>query len=469
MPSTLLDKVWDSHVVANLGSGFQLLHVDRHLVHDLSGPSALMALKQKNLPVHSKALTFATTDHCVSTLTGRTQESTPIGMQLIPTLRNETVRHGVQMFDMDSPDQGIVHVIGPELGLTLPGLTILCGDSHTCTHGALGAMAWGIGTSEIVHVLATGCIIDSKPRRLRVNFDGQLGFGVSAKDMALFLLARYGSDLGVGYAVEYAGSTVRGLDIEGRMTLCNMSIELGSRIGQVAPDDKAFEFLADRRYAPKGALWDAALAEWTRLPSDPDAHFDHEVDIDSRAIAPQITWGTNPAHGINVDGVVPDPVLAPDAATGREWEQALTYMGLTPGQRIEGTPVDHVFIGSCTNSRLPDLQAAASVVRGRKVASGVAAWVVPGSQQVKRDAEALGLDRLFRNAGFEWREPGCSMCLATNGEYVDPGKRCLSTSNRNFVGRQGPNARTHLTSPTMAAAAAIAGCITDVRRLLPHE
>lgn len=461
MGKTLLDKVWDAHVVAELGGGYQLLHVDRHLLHDLGGAPALRALARRGLTVRNPELCFATPDHCVATSPGRSDGTAESGSRLIPALRSSCAESGIRLFDLGSAEQGIVHVIGPELGLTLPGLSLVCGDSHTCTHGALGALAWGIGTSEVVHVLATQTVVERKPAALRVRFDGRLPEQVHAKDLILHLIATEGVEVGVGHAVEYAGETVRSMSVEARMTLCNLSIELGAKIGMVAPDDVTFEYLAGRRYAPTGRDWERALDHWRSLPGDDDAVFERTIRVRSDEVAPQVTWGTSPMHGGPVDRPVPDPSQSADPAGVRS---ALEYMGLTPGRPLVGLPVDYVFIGSCTNSRLSDLAAAADVVRGHKVANGVEAWVVPGSEAVKRQAEAQGLDRVFSAAGFEWREPGCSRCVASNGEYVAPGKRCLSTSNRNFVGRQGPRARTHLVSPVTAAASAIAGAIVDVRR-----
>ena len=372
---------------------------------------------------------------------------------------------GIEMFDIDEPGQGIVHVIGPELGLSLPGCLIVCGDSHTCTHGGLGALAFGIGSSELTHVLATQAIIQRRPKTMRVKFEGPLLFGVTAKDMILALIGHIGAAGGTGYAVEYAGSAIRDLPIEGRLTICNLSIELGAKMGLIAPDEKTFDYLRGRTYAPQGEMWERAVKAWRQLPSDPDAVFDREVVIDTKTIIPQVTWGISPEHVIGVDGHVPDPLAIADPARRVAIETALDYMGLQPGAPIIGTPVDWVFIGSCTNSRLSDLRAAAEVARGRKVAPGVRAWVVPGSETVKREAVAEGLDKLFTEAGFEWREPGCSMCLAANGETVPAGQRSVSTSNRNFIGRQGPRARTHLASPATAAAAAISGAIADVRMM----
>ncbi|HKW52366.1 MAG TPA: 3-isopropylmalate dehydratase large subunit, partial [Stellaceae bacterium] len=389
-----------------------------------------------------------------------------VGRRLLEDLRRLAREHGVRLFDVGEPGQGIVHVIGPELGLTLPGALLVCGDSHTCTHGGMGALAFGIGTSEVTHVLATQCLVQRRPKRLRVTFEGNRAPDVTPKDMILYLIGKIGAAGGNGAAVEYAGDAVRALEIEGRLTLCNLSIELGAKIGMVAPDDKTYAFLADRPFAPKGAFWDEAVAHWRTLPGDDDADFDREEQIDVAEIAPQITWGTSPEMVIAVDQRVPDPASFADSGKRRAAEAALDYMGLVPGAPIAGTKVDWVFIGSCANSRISDLRAAAEVAKRGKVAAHVHAWVVPGSENVKRQAEAEGLDRIFTAAGFAWRDPGCSMCLAANGETVPRGQRSVSTSNRNFVGRQGPGARTHLASPAMAAAAALAGAISDVRRLV---
>jgi 3-isopropylmalate/(R)-2-methylmalate dehydratase large subunit len=461
---TLFAKIWDQHVIARISDDTDLLHVDRHLLHDLGGSRGLLDLKSRNLSVHNPELTFATPDHAISTARGRAG-TIKIGQELLAALRVETSATGIEMFDIDEPGQGIVHVIGPELGLSLPGCLIVCGDSHTCTHGGLGALAFGIGSSELTHVLATQAIIQRRPKTMRVMFEGRLPFGVTAKDLILALIGHVGAAGGTGYAVEYAGSAIRDMPVEGRLTICNLSVELGAKMGLIAPDDKTCDYLQGRRYAPQGEMWPQAVAAWRKLPSDADAVFDREVVIDVEAIAPQVTWGISPEHVIGIDGHVPDPQTIADPARRSAIETAIDYMGLVPGAPIIGTPVDVVFIGSCTNSRLSDLRAAAEVARGRKVAPGVRAWVVPGSETVKRDAVAEGLDKLFTDAGFEWREPGCSMCLAANGETVSPGQRSVSTSNRNFIGRQGPRARTHLASPAMAVAAAIAGSIADVRTM----
>jgi 3-isopropylmalate/(R)-2-methylmalate dehydratase large subunit len=461
---TLLAKIWDQHVIARLSDDTDLLHIDRHLLHDLGGSRGLLDLKKRGLPVHNPELIFATPDHAISTAQGRAG-TIKIGQELLASLRVETSAAGIALFDIDEPGQGIVHVIGPELGLSLPGSTIVCGDSHTCTHGGLGALAFGIGSSELTHVLATQALIQRRPKTMRVRFEGKISAGVTAKDLILALIGHIGAAGGTGYAVEYAGSAIRDLPIEGRLTICNLSIELGAKVGMVAPDEKTYDYIRGRRYAPQGEMWEQAVAAWRQLPSDPDAVFDREVMIDVATIMPQVTWGISPEHVIGVDGYVPDPEEIADPARRAAIETALDYMGLKGGAPIAGTPVDWVFIGSCTNSRLSDLRAAAEIARGRKVAPGVRAWVVPGSETVKRDAVAEGLDKLFTEAGFEWREPGCSMCLAANGEVVTPGQRSVSTSNRNFIGRQGPRARTHLASPASAAAAAISGAIADVRTM----
>jgi 3-isopropylmalate/(R)-2-methylmalate dehydratase large subunit len=466
MARSLFDKIWRPHVIAEIGDGYELVHVDRNLLHDLSGGKALAEIERRGLPVRTPKLNFAVPDHAVSSAPGRTAGSTEISARLAPLLKRRAEAAGIRHFDVNDPEQGIVHVIGPELGLTLPGLVITCGDSHTSTHGALGAIAFGVGSTEVAHVLATQAVVQKRPRTMRVTFEGRLAQGVAPKDMILHLIGTIGAAGGDGYAVEYAGPAIRALDIEGRLTVCNMSIECGAKMGMIAPDGVTYDYLAGRPFAPKEAMWEAALGHWRRLPSDEAAAFDREVAIDMNAVAPQVTWGTSPEHVAAVTGRVPDPGTAPDAAHREAWAKALDYMGLAPGTPLEEVPVDHVFIGSCTNARLSDLRAAAAVLEGRKVAGGVTAWVVPGSQSVKRAAEAEGLDARFRAAGFEWREPGCSQCVAANGEVVPPGKRAVSTTNRNFVGRQGPRARTHLASPAMAAAAAVTGRITDVRRLV---
>lgn len=468
MSLTLFDKVWNRHIVRELGDGWVLLHIDRHLLHDLSGPPALADVTGRGMQVKHPGLTFSTPDHAVSSLPSRTGRTFAGGADLCQQLKDRSQAAGIRFFELGQPGQGIVHVMGPELGIVLPGTTVICGDSHTCTNGGLGALAFGVGSSESTHALATQTLRQKKPGRMRIRVEGGLPVGVTAKDLALHLLARLGAAAGVGHAIEYAGSTVRAMDIEGRLTLCNLSVELGAKVGMVAPDDTTYQYVAGRLFAPSGPLFERAVADWRTLPTDAEACFDREVLIAAPGVVPTITWGTSPDQGVPIDGRVPDPSEAPDDLTRQAWRQALDYMGLKPGAAIAGTPVQWVFIGSCANARLSDLRDAARYARGRKVAAGVTAWVVPGSEDVKRDAEAEGLDRIFEEAGFEWRSPGCSMCVAANGDRVPPGARSVSTSNRNFVGRQGPGARTHLASPAMAVAAAVTGCISDVRQLEVH-
>ena len=464
MSRTLLDKVWDAHVVRELEDGRTLLYIDRHLVHEVTSPQAFEGLRLAGRKVRRPDLTFATVDHNVPTSSRHLPIADPLARQQVETLRSNASAFGVPLYDFDSGRQGIVHVIGPELGLTLPGTTIVCGDSHTSTHGAFGALAFGIGTSEVEHVLATQCLAQQKPRAMRITLTGTLSHGVTAKDVALALMRRLGVSGGSGYALELCGSLIDALSMDQRMTICNMSIEAGARSALIAPDDTTFAFLEGRPYAPKDAHWAAAVAHWQTLTSDSGAVFDAAIEVDVTALAPLVTWGTRPDMVEPVTGRVPDPAAAPSEGDARAMQRALTYMGLTPGTAIEGVPIDRVFIGSCTNARLEDLRAAASVARGHRVNQRVRALVVPGSQQIKADAEREGLDRVFAAAGFEWREPGCSMCLGMNDDILGDGERCASTSNRNFEGRQGRGGRTHLVSPAMAAAAAIQGHFTDVRR-----
>ena len=462
-PRTLFTKVWDEHVVDALAPGIDLLHIDRHLLHDLGGADAIAHVLRRGMPVRDPELTFATPDHVVETRPGRTGGIAPWADDLIVRLREQTALAGVRLFDVGQDGQGIVHVIGPELGLSLPGVTLVCGDSHTCTHGAVGALAFGIGSTEVQHVLATQTLAQRRPLTMQVEFSGTVPDGVGAKDMILALIGRIGTAGGTGYALEYTGEAVRALDMEGRMTICNLSIESGAKVGMIAPDEITFSWLAGRPHAPSGSRWDEAVAYWRTLATDAGARYDSRVTIDCSALAPHITWGTSPEQVIRIDQSIPDPADAPDAAHHKSWTDALTYMGLSAGHPIAGTRIDRVFIGSCTNARLPDLRRAARIARGRQVAGHVEAWVVPGSERVKREAEAEGLHEVFLAAGLQWREAGCSLCVGANGELIAPGQRCVSTSNRNFVGRQGPGARTHLASPEMAAAAAISGCIVDVR------
>lgn len=462
---TFFDKVWDEHVVTDLGDGFSLLQVDRNFIHDLSGTRALKRLAEEGRAVLHPDLTFACPDHTVSTAADADHSGERYEVCVDP-LRELAGRQGIRFFEIGERGFGIIHVIGPELGLTLPGTLIVCGDSHTSTHGALGALAWGIGASEVAHVLATGCVIQQKPKRMRVTFEGDLQRGVTAKDMILYLIGREGVAAGDGYAVEYAGPAISALSIEERMTLCNLSIEMGAKIGLIAPDEKTISYIAGRKYAPQMDIWQEAVRHWQTLPTDEGAHFDKELRVDVTQIEPQISWGTSPEQVIAINQTIPSPEDQSSADQQAAYANALEYVGLKSGDKIDGIKIDQVFIGSCTNSRLSDLRAAAEIVRGHKVAAHVTAWVVPGSVDVKLAAEEEGLDQLFTNAGFQWRNPGCSLCVGSNGETVEAGKRCVSTSNRNFVGRQGKNSRTHLASPQMAAAAAICGEITDVRRLM---
>ncbi len=464
-PRTMFEKIWDRHRVLEREDGQTLLYVDRHLLHDATAPAFGM-LRARGLAVRAPDRAVATPDHYLPTDTRSVDAiPDPALRGMVTDLARNAEAAGIALYGLDDPRQGIVHVVGPEQGLSQPGMVIVCADSHTSTHGALGALAFGIGQTEVAHVLATQCLWQRRPRTMRITLDGALGPGVTAKDVILHVIARIGAGGATGHVIEYAGSAVRGLSMEGRLTLCNMSIEAGARAGMVAPDETTFAWLAARPQAPQGAAWDRALARWRGLPSDAGARFDAEIALDAAAIAPTVTWGTSPQEAVAVDGAVPDPAAAPDTARRAEMARMLDYMGLLPGQQMEDIAVDRVFIGSCTNGRIEDLRAAAAIARGRRVAESVTAWVVPGSTPVKRAAEAEGLDRIFREAGFAWREAGCSMCVGTNGEIAAPGERVASTSNRNFRGRQGPGVRTHLMSPAMAAAAAVAGRITDVRRL----
>jgi 3-isopropylmalate/(R)-2-methylmalate dehydratase large subunit len=461
---TMFDKIWDAHVVARAGGDRELVYIDLHLVHEVTSPQAFAGLRARGLRVRRPDKTVATMDHSIPTVPRRLAVVDDAQRAQLGALVDNCREHGITLHDTGSEHQGIVHVIGPELGLTQPGMTIVCGDSHTSTHGAFGAFAFGVGTSEVEHVLATQCLLLRKPRTLEVRFDGALRPGSSAKDLVLAMIARLGVGGAAGHVIEYTGSAIRALDMEGRMTICNMSIEAGARAGMIAPDDVTVEWLTGRPHAPGGADWFTALARWRGVRSDPGARYDRTIAIDASAIEPMITFGTNPGMGMPITGVVPDPDAA-DPAQRAMLARALRYMDLPPGAPLLGHPVDVVFIGSCTNARLGDLRAAASVMRGRSVAPGVRVLVVPGSQQVKRQAEREGLDRVFRAAGAEWREPGCSMCIAMNGDAIAPGQYAVSTSNRNFEGRQGPGGRTFLASPLTAAAAAVTGRVADVRTL----
>jgi 3-isopropylmalate/(R)-2-methylmalate dehydratase large subunit len=466
IPQTLFDKVWRDHVVSQDAGAPAVLYVDMHLVHEVTSPQAFSGLRARGLKVRRPDRTFATMDHSTPTLPRHLAVVDPEAEAQLEALRRNCADFGVPLYGLDSAEQGIVHVIGPELGLTQPGRTVVCGDSHTSTHGAFGALAFGIGTSEVEHVLATQCLLQHRPRTMQVRVDGALPPGVGAKDVVLALIAQIGVGGATGHVIEYRGSTIETLDMDARMTICNMSIEAGARAGMIAPDDKTFAFLDGRPFAPKGEAWEAAVARWRALRSDPGAAFDATVTLDASRLAPMITYGTNPGMGIPVTACVPAPDSAKNSAERAAIAKALDYMKLEPGTPIAGQRVDVVFIGSCTNSRMSDLRAAASVLRGRKVAPGVRALVVPGSKAVKRQAEAEGLDGVFREAGAEWREAGCSMCIAMNGDQLRPGQYSVSTSNRNFEGRQGKGGRTLLASPLTAAAAAVAGQVVDPRTMI---
>lgn len=461
---TLFEKIWDAHIVAQDPGAPAVLYIDAHLVHEVTSPQAFATLRERGLPVRRPDKTFATMDHAIPTRQGVDISLWPEDAATqVRTLRQNCADFGVTLFDIEDDIQGIVHVIGPELGITQPGMTIVCGDSHTSTHGAFGALAFGIGTSEVGHVLATQCLMQSKPKTFAINVEGELGPGVTAKDIILAIIAQNGAGGGVGYVFEYRGSAIRNLSMANRMTICNMSIEGGARAGLIAPDETTFEFIRGREYAPKGDEWDRAVAYWQTLRTDDDAVFGRELTLNASKLEPMVTYGTNPGQGVSVTGRVPTQADLADPAERRSLQNALEYMGLQEGQPVAGQHVDIVFIGSCTNSRIEDLREAAAIAKGRRVSDHVQALVVPGSKAVKAQAEAEGLDRIFSEAGFEWRGAGCSMCLAMNDDKAGAGKYVASTSNRNFVGRQGPGSRSLLMSPIMAAAAAINGRVVDVR------
>ncbi len=474
-PQTLYEKIWASHVVERRDDGTCLIYIDRHLVHEVTSPQAFEGLRVAGRRVRRPDLTLAVPDHNLPTTARVDAAGVPLPIadpesaQQLDALRRNTTEFGIDYIDATAVQQGIVHVVGPELGFTLPGSTLVCGDSHTSAHGALGTLAFGIGTSEVEHVLATQTLLLSQSKTMEVRVDGTLGFGVSPKDVILAIVGRLGAAGGTGHVIEYTGDVIRAMSIEGRLTVANMSIEAGARAGLVAPDETTFAYIKGRPMAPSGEAWERALAWWRTLPSDAAATYDKTVVLQASDIAPGLTWGTSPEDVVPITGHVPDPMSFADPAKQAAARKSLDYMGLTPGTAMQDVAIQHVFIGSCTNSRIEDLRAAAAIANGRRVADGVRALVVPGSGLVKRQAEAEGLDRIFTGAGFEWREPGCSMCLAMNPDKVPPGERCASTSNRNFVGRQGPGARTHLVSPAMAAAAAVTGRLSDVRDLMGQE
>lgn len=464
-PRTLYDKLWDSHVVAELPGGASLLYIDRQILHEVSSPQAFVAMREAGRQLRRPETHLAVADHAVPTRTRRGEIADPLARSQVAELEANVSEFGIPYAPLDGAEQGIVHVIGPETGFTLPGTTIVCGDSHTTTHGAFGALAFGIGASEQGTVMAAQVLPQTRARTMKVELAGHLGHGVDAKDVALALIARIGAHGAVGYAVEYTGSAVRAMSMAQRMTLCNMTIEAGSRIGLVAPDETTFAFLKGRRLAPAGTMWDLAVNAWRALPADDGAVYDEVVTLDLDEIAPQVSWGTSPNQTLPISAAVPDPSTIADPIERRETEKALSYMGLAPGQTLTDIAIDHVFIGSCTNGRIEDLRSAAAIAQGRKVAQGVKAIVVPGSAATRAQAEAEGLDRVFLDAGFEWRFAGCSMCVAMNDDRLAAGQRCASTSNRNFEGRQGPGGRTHLVSPAMAAAAAVSGHLIDARKL----
>jgi len=465
-PLTLFDKLWAAHEIARRDDGEALLWVDRHFVHEGSF-NAFSQLKARGGRVAEPSLTFGVADHYVPTRGSRWRIEDPDIARMVRTVEENTAEHGISLFGLDDPRQGIVHVVGPEQGLTLPGLLVVCGDSHTSTHGALGAYAFGIGSSEVAHVLMTQTLWQRKPKLMRITVDGRLAPGIAAKDIALAVIARIGADGATGHAIEFAGSAIGALSIEGRLTLCNMSIEAGARSGMIAPDQATFEYVKGRPFSPTGTAWEQAVEAWSALMTDPGAEFDREVAFDAADVAPIVTWGTSPQDALPIDASVPDPAHQPDAARANLIRDALDYMGLKAGTKLTNVAIDRVFIGSCTNARIEDLRAAAAVLAGR--VSKVPGLVSPGSSAVKRQAEEEGLDRVFRAAGLEWGESGCSMCIGINGDLVSPGERCASTTNRNFRGRQGPGARTHLMSPAMVAAAAVTGTLADVRPLLAER
>jgi len=466
MPRTIIEKLWDSHAVHEHAGAPALLYIDLHLVHEVTSPQAFQDLRERGLKVRRPSLTIATVDHSIPTTDRSLPIADAIAARQIAQLEANCAEFGIMCLGMRSPLQGVVHVIGPELGLTQPGMTVVCGDSHTATHGAFGALAFGIGTSEVEHVLATQCLLQRRSQTFQVRVDGSLRPGVSAKDIILALIARIGVGGATGCVIEYCGAAIRALGMEERMTVCNMSIEGGARAGLIAPDDTTFEYLQSRPYAPQGEEWDAAVARWKRLPTDEGAAYDRTVTLDASALEPMITYGTNPGMGVPIGGAVPEPAEVADPMARESVAKALKYMGLEGGKPLLGRRIDVVFIGSCTNGRIADLRAAASVLKGRKVDPRVRALVVPGSQEVKRQAIAEGLPEIFRAAGCEWREPGCSMCIAMNGDQLAPGQYSVSTSNRNFEGRQGAGGRTFLASPLTAAACAVTGVVTDVRTML---
>jgi len=466
-PKTMFEKIWDAHIVREAPGESTILYIDRHLVHEMTSPQAFAGLRLAGRSIHRPDATVAVLDHNIPTVPGRRMLDVVDegSLECLTTMERNAQEFGLTLYGMADARQGIVHIIGPEQGLTLPGMTIVCGDSHTSTHGALGALAFGIGTSEVEHVLATQCLLQKRPKSMNIRVEGTLAPGVTAKDLALAIIGQLGTGVGTGHVIEFCGSTIRDLSMEGRMTLCNMAIEAGARAGMIAPDQTTFAYIKGRPYAPKGESFEQAVAAWRQLASDSDAHFDAVYEVNIEGLGPQVTWGINPGMVADISGVVPDPTELSDPEQRKAYERALAYMDLRPGQKITEIPLDTVFIGSCTNSRLEDLRMAARYVKGKHVSQHIRAMVVPGSTQVRRIAEEEGLADIFREAGFQWRESGCSMCIAMNGDQLSEGERCASTSNRNFEGRQGRGGRTHLVSPAMAAAAAVAGHFVDIREV----
>ncbi len=464
MSKTLFDKIWEKHVIKNIEGGPSVLYIDKHFIHEVTSPQAFKGLENRGLPVFRPKQVVATADHNVPTLNQHLPIKEELSRIQVQTLKDNCEKFGIELYGLEHPFQGIVHIIGPELGITQPGMTMVCGDSHTSTHGAFGAIAFGIGTSEVEMVLATQCMMQSKPKLMRINVDGQLNKGVVSKDIILYIISQISASGATGYFVEYAGSAIRALSMEARMTICNMSIEMGARGGMIAPDEITFNYMKGRPFAPQGEAWNEALEYWKTLRTDDDALFDKEINIQAEDIEPMITYGTNPGMGIGISGHVP---LLNEITELASFEKSLHYMGLQPGEVLKGRKVDYIFIGSCTNARIEDLRMVASFVKGKKKADDVEVWVVPGSKQVEKQAKEEGIDKVFEEAGFILRQPGCSACLGMNEDKIPAGKYCISTSNRNFEGRQGPNARTMLASPLTAAAAAVTGRITDVRELLP--
>ncbi|MFI5124219.1 MAG: 3-isopropylmalate dehydratase large subunit [Chitinophagales bacterium] len=465
MPKTLFDKIWEAHVVKTISDGPSIFYIDKHFIHEVTSPQAFQGLKQRDLPVFRPKQVVATADHNVPTLNQHLPIKEELSRIQVETLKKNCAEFGIELYGLGHPYQGIVHVIGPELGITLPGMTIVCGDSHTSTHGAFGTIAFGIGTSEVEMVLATQCLMQTKPKLMRINVEGKLNKGVVSKDIILYIISRISASGATGYAVEYAGSAIRELSMEARMTICNMSIEMGARCGMIAPDETTFNYIKGKKFAAAGEAWDKALAQWKSLFTEDGAQFDRELHIEASDIEPMITYGTNPGMGIGISGHIPGLQEVAEKEKP-SFEKSMLYMGLEPGSEIKGKKVDYVFIGSCTNSRIEDLRMVASFVKGKQKASGVQVWIVPGSKQVEQQAIAEGIDKIFSAAGFLLRQPGCSACLGMNEDKIPAGKYCISTSNRNFEGRQGPNARTFLASPLTAAAAAITGRVCDVRELI---